>query len=295
MDAYSRCTHCEDHAFQCTGCQMADKRSKSALKAAKRAAQTLPCPALADLPSAGLPPPAVAANLPPVSPALEHLDDLPHAQPHSTPLPPANAQAQQPPEPVAKKKRARGKKAAPEKKPEDVPMSDDSDKSGSGSDSDDADVDGAEDGDGAKRPSKPRKKSMLRIQSNERVCVENWLQKTRKDGAMKNARWIRNGGAKHATMTATSAEVKTQGAYESLALYVNKNLNFGPVDPRVWDVDIAKRRWISIYKSFKEALLLDAKGNSNAGCTLAEIETNSTNLLQKQKLKCASFEVLFAL
>ena len=150
-------------------------------------------------------------------------------------------------------------------------------------------------GDGDDVTRRARKKSaarMPRIAASERVCVENWLQKWRKDGKMQNARWIRNGGAKGQTMTATSCEVKTLGAYESLAVYVNKSLKYAPTDPRFWNVDVSKKRWVSLYKSFKDAMLLASKGNSTAGCSLLEIQTRTTSLLVKQKAKCASFEVL---
>jgi len=50
-----------------------------------------------------------------------------------------------------------------------------------------------------------------------------------------------------------------------------------------------------MYKSFKEAIGFDSKANSRAGFTLIEIQSNSTSLLNKQKAKCASFEVMFGL
>ena len=147
---------------------------------------------------------------------------------------------------------------------------------------------------GAKVP-KGRKKPMPRITPDERTCVEKWLQKSRKDGKMLNARWIRNGGAKGQSMTATSCEVKTQGAYDALAAYVNQKLIFPADHPRVWTVDVAKRRWSSMYKSFKESMVIGSKSNSAAGCTIAQIEANNTSLLKKQKKKCGSFEVLLKL
>ena len=147
---------------------------------------------------------------------------------------------------------------------------------------------------GAKVP-KGRKKPMPRITPEERKCVEKWLQKSRKDGKMLNARWIRNGGAKGQSMTATSCEVKTQGAYDALAAYVNQKLIFPADHPRVWTVDVAKRRWSSMYKSFKESMVIGSKSNSAAGCTIQEIEANNTSLLKKQKAKCGSFEVLLKL
>jgi hypothetical protein len=61
------------------------------------------------------------------------------------------------------------------------------------------------------------KTKMTRITKEERNVVCVWITNDRPDGKMTNGRWIRNGGAKGATMTATSGEVKTSGAYDSLA------------------------------------------------------------------------------
>ena len=279
---YSRCNHCQEQAFQCSACLITDNATKKALRAA--AAQAKIAIVMATIDAAFAAPHAPLAPQEPSNPA-------------PAPAPPAAVVLL---EKVQKKKRARAPKAKTAAVAAAVASADaaaasaselesDSDSDGLECDCDDGDDDGPP----ASKKSCPRKKSMPRILPAERVCVENWLQKTRKDGAMQNARWIRNGGAKHATMTATSAEVKTQGAYESLALYVNKSLKYATADPRFWEVDIAKRRWISLFKSFKEALLLDSKGNSMAGCTLLEIQTNSTSILKKQKLKCGSFDVMF--
>jgi hypothetical protein len=65
---------------------------------------------------------------------------------------------------------------------------------------------------------KTSKDRLPRITAEERSCVCDWIAKDRKDGKMNNGRWIRNGGTKGATMTATSSEVKTSGAYEALAM-----------------------------------------------------------------------------
>jgi uncharacterized membrane protein len=67
------------------------------------------------------------------------------------------------------------------------------------------------------------KAKMSRITKEERNLVTVWIQKRRKDGKMTNGRWIRNGGAKGQTMTATSGEVKTSGAYDALATYDNQH------------------------------------------------------------------------
>ncbi len=67
---------------------------------------------------------------------------------------------------------------------------------------------------------KKKVQKMPRITKEERTSVCDWIQKERSDGKMLNGRWIRNGGAKGATMTATSAEVKTSGAYDSFNVVV---------------------------------------------------------------------------
>ena len=58
---------------------------------------------------------------------------------------------------------------------------------------------------------------MAKITVKERECVMEWLAKPRRDNKMNNARWIRNGGGQGQSMTATSGEVRTSGAYEALA------------------------------------------------------------------------------
>ena len=242
------------------------------------------------------PPPVVdaAAAPPPAPPPVVDAADAP--PPASPPAVAIVAAAAAPPPflpPVsAAKPRAKPKKRVREPTP--PPPKEDSTSSSSESDNDGNDSEGSE-GVVGKGVTKTRQKPIPRIKQDERVCVENWIQKCRKDGKMLNARWIRNGGAKGQSMTATSGEVKTSGAYEALALYVNKSLQYTITNPRVWSNDISKKRWTSLYKSFKEALLLGSKGNSAAGCTLAEIQTNTTSLLAKQKAKCASFEVLLKL
>ena len=62
---------------------------------------------------------------------------------------------------------------------------------------------------------------------------------------MLNGRWIRNGGAKGSTMTATSSEVKTSGAYDCLAMYINRRQR-DHVKPFIWTKDVATKRWKSL-------------------------------------------------
>ena len=165
---------------------------------------------------------------------------------------------------------------------------------GSSTSSDSSDKDGA------------KKKKMPRITNDERSAVCVWIAKPRHDGSMLNGRWIRNGGAKHQSMTATSGQVKTSGAYDALAAYVNKKLRIPYPSDKYWTRAFSKKRWTSMYavcvvfhlfltpnryKSFKEALLMGAKGNSLAGATAAEIHQNSTSLIVKQHKKCPCFDV----
>ena len=139
--------------------------------------------------------------------------------------------------------------------------------SSSDSDSDDSDAEGSDDSE--PRPpaasKKTRKANLPRLNEPERMAMENWISKTRSDGLMLNARWIRNGGAKGKSMTATSSEVKTQGAYVALAVYVNKRLSYSPSHPRFWSTETAKRRWKSLYSSYTDAMKEEDKSNSCAG------------------------------
>ena len=95
-------------------------------------------------------------------------------------------------------------------KEDDAPSSTDSDDE----ESDSSSVTSTEDV-AKKEAGKPK---MPRITKEERTSVCEWIVKPRADGKMLNGRWIRNGGAKGASMTATSSEVKTSGAYEALSV-----------------------------------------------------------------------------
>ena len=87
----------------------------------------------------------------------------------------------------------------------------------SSSESDDASSEGSVSTDDVTKKDTTKPK-MPRITKEERTSVCEWIVKPRPDGKMLNGRWIRNGGAKGATMTATSAQVKTSGAYEALSM-----------------------------------------------------------------------------
>ncbi len=90
-------------------------------------------------------------------------------------------------------------------------------------------------------------KKMPRITNQERTAVCDWIAKTRHDGSMLNGRWIRNGGAKGSTMTATSGEVKTCGAYDALAAYINKKLRIPFSSDKYWTRTFSKKRWTAMF------------------------------------------------
>jgi hypothetical protein len=100
--------------------------------------------------------------------------------------------------------------------------------SGSGSEQSDSSSQTGEDEHASlsKKTRQEKKKKMPRISKEERLCVCDWIRKLRKDQKMLNGRWIRNGGAKGQTMTATSSEVKTSGAYEALAMCARTRIRF---------------------------------------------------------------------
>jgi hypothetical protein len=170
------------------------------------------------------------------------------------PLPPAKASSK-----IASKASAATTLPAKRKDKDPVDLT----SSGSDSDSDSETGDDDEQGTLSGKKTSDKKKQMPRISKEERECVCDWIRKLRKDGKMFNGRWIQNGGAKGATMTATSSEVKTSGAYEALAMceraraptlffwfvnvtclrrYVNRRLRV----TFVWTKEVAKKRWVAL-------------------------------------------------
>jgi hypothetical protein len=68
--------------------------------------------------------------------------------------------------------------------------------------------------------------------------------------------------------------------------------DIGPGLAKFWTKDIAKKRWIALFKAFKDARKLGSKGNSTAGATAQQIASNTTSLLVMQHKKCPSFEAM---
>ena len=69
-------------------------------------------------------------------------------------------------------------------------------------------------------------------------------------------------------------------------------MKFRPGAGKFWTKDIARKRWIALFKAFKDAKKLGAKGNSCAGATAQQIFSNTTSLLVMQHKKCPSFEAM---
>jgi hypothetical protein len=69
-------------------------------------------------------------------------------------------------------------------------------------------------------------------------------------------------------------------------------LKFRPGAGKFWTKDISRKRWTALYKAFKDAKKLGAKGNSCAGATAQQIFSNTTSLLVMQHRKCPSFEAM---
>lgn len=141
---------------------------------------------------------------------------------------------------------------------------------------------------------------LARITDEERLLMLKWLQKENGNQKMLNARWIKGGGAKGASMNGEAKAVKTSGAYEALAAYLNEHLKCKPKrgEKTFWTTDIAKTRFTSIFKSYTDACKLGSKSDSAAGATAeqiaAAVDFNSA-LLQQQTKKCCMFSSLHAL
>jgi len=77
--------------------------------------------------------------------------------------------------------------------------------------------------------------------------------------------------------------------------YLNKNMGYGNNDQLFWTRDVSKKRWIALYKSYKDATFLTSKGNSKAVASQADIEAGKTSVLATQKKKCPSISAFHSL
>jgi hypothetical protein len=139
-----------------------------------------------------------------------------------------------------------------------------------------------------------------RITDEERVLMLKWLQKENPSQKMLNARWIKGGGAKGASMVGDSKAVKTSGAYEALAAYVNERLQSKPKkgDKSFWTAEIARTRFTSIFKSYTDACKIGSKADSAVGASAEEIAAAAdfnASLLHRQTKKYVMFASLHAL
>ena len=146
---------------------------------------------------------------------------------------------------------------------------------------------------------KEKKSRLQKISEEEKSLMQKWLQKEHSGHNQLNARWIKGGGGHGSGMTESKA-VKTSGAYESLANYVNAKLTTKPKagDDGFWTPKIASTRFTAAFKAYSEAMKLGNISDSAAGATEAQIQAqenyNAALLSQKVK-KCPMYQVFHAL
>lgn len=144
-----------------------------------------------------------------------------------------------------------------------------------------------------------KKTRLPKISEEEKSLVQKWLQKEHTGHNQLNARWIKGGGGHGSGMTESKA-VKTSGAYESLANYVNEKLQSKPKagDDGYWTAKIASTRFTAAFKAYTEATKIGNISDSAAGASeeqvKAQADYNAALLAQKVK-KCPMFLVFNAL
>lgn len=146
---------------------------------------------------------------------------------------------------------------------------------------------------------KSEKKRLPKITEEEKSLVQKWLQKEHTGHNQLNARWIKGGGGHGSGMTESKA-VKTSGAYEALAKYVNEKLQSKPKegDDNFWTAKIACNRFIAAFKAYSEASKMGDISDSAVGASEEQIKAqadyNAALLAQKVK-KCPMYLVFSAL
>jgi hypothetical protein len=143
------------------------------------------------------------------------------------------------------------------------------------------------------------KKRLPKISDEERLLMQKWLQKEHAGHNQLNARWIKGGGGVGVAMTDSKA-VKTSGAYESLARYVNERLESKPQpqDDAYWTPKIASTRFAAAFKAYTEACKIGSKSDSAVGASEEEVNRQANYnaiLLAQQVKKCPMFAVFHAL
>jgi len=146
------------------------------------------------------------------------------------------------------------------------------------------------------------KKRLPNITDDERNLMQKWLQKEHVGHHHLNARWIKGGGGHGGSGMVESKQVKTSGAYEALAKYVNDHLKPPPQpgDDKFWTKHVASTRFTAAFKAYGEACKMGNKGDSAVGASAEEVEKQvnfNAVLLARQVKKCpmyATFHALYA-
>ena len=136
-----------------------------------------------------------------------------------------------------------------------------------------------------------------KISEEEKQLMQKWLAK--EHNATLNARWIKGGGGA-GTHLIDAKQVKTSGAYEALAVYMNKKLESKPKkgDKEFWTAKIASTRFAAAFKAYSDACKIGSKSDSAAGANEDEVarQVNYNNILLAQQIKkCPMFATFQAL
>lgn len=132
--------------------------------------------------------------------------------------------------------------------------------------------------------------------------MQKWLQKEHVGHHHLNARWIKGGGGHGGSGMVDSKQVKTSGAYDALAKYVNDHLKPQPQpgDDNFWTRQVASTRFTAAFKAYGEACKMGNKSDSAVGASAEEVEKQvnfNAILLSRQVKKCpmyATFHALYA-
>ena len=146
---------------------------------------------------------------------------------------------------------------------------------------------------------KAKAKRLPKIDDEEKMLMQKWLQKEHGGSSHLNARWIKGGGGVGMSMTESKA-VKTSGAYESLAKYINSKLESKPQpnDAAFWTPKIASTRFTAAFKAYSDACKMGSKSDSGIGANEDEVRRQvnyNAILLAKQVKACPMFVVFNAL
>ena len=149
-----------------------------------------------------------------------------------------------------------------------------------------------------------KKVQQQRLSKEERLAMESWMKLGReyppgaRGKAMTNLRWINGGSSKGLkSMNVDSKDATKDGAYISLANYVNANIS-SKVLKTQWTSDTAMAKFKNMKTSFKRICKdnqfpLDEEW-TDAGKSKEELAQEIERITKIRRAKCASYDVLWA-